>query len=326
MKLPHRRQFLHLAAGATALPALSRVAWGQAYPNKLVRLVVPFPAGGQTDIIGRIVGQWLSERLGRQFVIDNRAGAGGNIGTEAVVRAPADGYTLLLASATNAINATLYDNLSFNFIRDTTPVASVNRIPLVLVSHLSFPANSVAKLIAAARADPGKLTIAMPPKGTGPSMAALLFKMLTSIDVVLVPYRGDGPMQADIIGGQVQVAFGGLSAALEHIKAGKLRALAVAGAARVPDLPDVPTIGETVEGYESSGWAGIVAPRGTPAEIVERLHGEINAGLTDPKLETRLSSMGLPTLALSKAAFEKLIADETEKWGKVIRAANIKAD
>jgi tripartite-type tricarboxylate transporter receptor subunit TctC len=326
MKLPHRRQFLHLAAGAAALPALSRVAWGQAYPNKLVRLVVPFPAGGQTDIIGRIVGQWLSERLGRQFVIDNRAGAGGNIGTEAVVRAPADGYTLLLASATNAINATLYDNLSFNFIRDTTPVASVNRIPLVLVSHLSFPANSVAKLIAAARADPGKLTIAMPPKGTGPSMAALLFKMLTSIDVVLVPYRGDGPMQADIIGGQVQVAFGGLSAALEHIKAGKLRALAVAGAARVPDLPDVPTIGETVEGYEASGWAGIVAPRGTPAEIVERLHGEINAGLTDPKLETRLSSMGLPTLALSKAAFEKLIADETEKWGKVIRAANIKAD
>jgi tripartite-type tricarboxylate transporter receptor subunit TctC len=325
MKL-RRRNFLHLAAGVAALPALSRVAWGQAYPNKLVRLVVPFPAGGQTDIIGRIVGQWLSERLRQPFVIDNRAGAGGNIGTEAVVRAPADGYTLLLASATNAINATLYDNLSFNFIRDTTPVASVNRIPLVLVSHPSFPANSVPKLIAAARADPGKLTIAMPPKGTAPSMAALLFKMLTGIDVVLVPYRGDGPMQADIIGGQVQIAFGGLSAALEHIKAGKLRALAVAGAARVPDLPDVPTIGETVENYEASGWAGIVAPRGTPTEIVERLHGEINAGLTDPKLKTRLSDMGLPTLALSKAAFEKLIADETEKWGKVTRALNIKAD
>jgi tripartite-type tricarboxylate transporter receptor subunit TctC len=321
-----RRMFLRLAAGAAALPGLSRMAAAQSYPSKFVRLVVPFPAGGQTDIIGRILGQWLSERLGQQFVVDNRAGAGGNIGTEAVVRAPADGHTLLLATATNAINATLYDNLPFNFMRDTVPVASFNRIPLVLEANPAFPAQSVAELIATAKANPGKLTIAMPPKGTGPSMAALLFRMMAGIDVVLVPYRGDGPMQADIIGGQVQVAFSGLSAALEHIKAGRLRALAVAGAARVPDLPDVPTIAETVAGYEASGWAGIVAPRGTPAEIVDRLHGEISAGLTDPKLKVRLSGMGLPTLSLSKADFEKLIADETEKWGRVVKSAGLKPE
>jgi len=321
-----RRSFLRLAAGAAALPGLSWMAAAQPYPSKFVRLVIPFPAGGQTDIIGRIIGGWLSERLGQQVVVDNRAGAGGNIGTEAVVRAPADGHTLLLATATNAINATLYDNLPFNFMRDTVPVASFNRIPLVLEANPAFPAQSVAELIATAKANPGKITIAMPPKGTGPSMAALLFRMMAGIDVVLVPYRGDGPMQADIIGGQVQVAFSGLSAALEHIKAGRLRALALAGAARVPDLPDVLTIGETVAGYEASGWAGIVAPRGTPAEIVDRLHGEISAGLTDPKVKARLSSMGLPTLALSKADFEKLIADETEKWGRVVKSAGLKPE
>ena len=320
MKLP-RRAFLQLAAGAAVLPAMSRIAKAQAYPSKFVRLVVPFPAGGQIDIVGRIIGQWLSERLGQQFIVDNRPGAGGNIGTEAVVRAPSDGYTLLMASATNAISATLYDNLKFNFVRDTAPVASINRIPLVMEVHPAFPANTVSELIAYAKANPGKVNLATPPRGTGPYMAAELFKMMAGIDVVLVPYRGGGPMQTDLLGGQVLVAFGAMSEALEHIKAGKLRALGVTTAVRLAQLPDVPTIGETVASFEASGWSGIVAPRNTPVEIIARLHSEINAGLADPKIKARLTDVGVTVFATSSAEFAKHIVDETEKWAKVIKFA-----
>ncbi len=323
MKLP-RRAFLQLAAGAAVLPAMSRIAKAQAYPNKFVRLVVPFPAGGQIDIVGRIIGQWLSERLGQQFIVDNRPGAGGNIGTEAVVRAPTDGYTLLMASATNAISATLYDNLKFNFVRDTAPVASINRIPLVVEVHPAFPANTVSELIAYAKANPGKVNLATPPKGTGPYMAAELFKMMAGIDVVLVPYRGGGPMQTDLLGGQVLVAFGAMSEALEHIKAGKLRALGVTTAVRLAQLPDVPTIGETVASFEASGWSGIVAPRNTPVEIIARLHSEINAGLADPKIKARLTDVGITVFATSSVEFAKHIVDETEKWTRVIKFAGIK--
>ena len=325
MKLP-RRRFLHLAAGAAALPAVSRSARAQAYPRRPVRLVVGFPPGGQIDIIARLIGQWLSERLGQPFIIDNRPGAGSNIGTEAVVRATADGHVLLLASATNAINATLYDNLNFNFIRDTAPVASINRIPLVLEVHPSFPARTVPELIGYAKANPGKVNLATPPKGTAPYMAAELLKMMAGIDVVLVPYRGGGPMLTDLLGGQVQVAFDGLSSSIEHIKAGKLRGLGVATAARLAELPDVPTIGDTVAGFEASGWSGIVAPRNTPVEIVEKLHSEINAGLADPKIKARLADLGVTVLALSPVDFGKLIADETEKWGKVAKFSGAKAD
>ena len=324
MKLP-RRAFLQLAAGAAVLPAMSRIAKAQAYPSKFVRLVVPFPAGGQIDIVGRIIGQWLSERLGQQFIVDNRPGAGGNIGTEAVVRAPSDGYTLLMASATNAISATLYDNLKFNFVRDTAPVASINRIPLVVEVHPAFPANTVSELIAYAKANPGKVNLATPPKGTGPYMAAELFKMMAGIDVVLVPYRGGGPMQTDLLGGQVLVAFGSMSEAIEHIKAGKLRALGVTTAVRLAQLPDVPTIGETVASFEASGWSGIVAPRNTPVEIIARLHSEINAGLADPKIKARLADVGVTVFATSSVEFAKHIVDETEKWAKVIKFAGIKA-
>ncbi len=323
MKLP-RRAFLQLAAGAAVLPAMSRIAKAQAYPNKFVRLVVPFPAGGQIDIVGRIIGQWLSERLGQQFIVDNRPGAGGNIGTEAVVRAPSDGYTLLMASATNAISATLYDNLKFNFVRDTAPVASINRIPLVVEVHPAFPANTVSELIAYAKANPGKVNLATPPKGTGPYMAAELFKMMAGIDVVLVPYRGGGPMQTDLLGGQVLVAFGSMSEAIEHIKAGKLRALGVTTAVRLAQLPDVPTIGETVASFEASGWSGIVAPRNTPVEIIARLHSEINAGLADPKIKARLADVGVTVFATSSVEFAKHIVDETEKWTRVIKFAGIK--
>src|SRR5262245_24342671 len=273
---PPRRQFLHLAAGAAALPTASRFAWAQIYPTRPVRIIVGFAAGGQIDIIARLIGQWLSDRLGQQFFIDNRPGASSNIAAEVAVRSPADGQTLFLANGTNAVNATLYDNLKFNFIRDTTPVASINRIPLVLYVHPAFQAKTVPELIANAKANPGKLTIATPSKGTGPYMAAELFKMMTGIEVVLVPYRAEAQMVTDLLGNQVLVAFGGISAALEHIKAGKLRALGVTTAARLAQLPDVSTINDTVAGFEASGWCGLVAPRGTPTEIVEKLHSEIN--------------------------------------------------
>ena len=325
MKLP-RRKFLHLAAGAAGLLAVSPTTWAQSYPTRPVRLIVPFPPGGQIDIIARLIGQWLSERLGQPFIIENRAGAGGNIGTEAVVRAEADGNTLLLASGTNAVNATLFDKLNFDFIRDTTPVATINRIPLVLEVHPSFPAKTVPELIDYAKSNPGKVSLASPPKGTGPYMAAELFKMMSGVDLVHVPYRGDGPMLTDLLGGQVQVGFGGISASIEQIRAGKLRALAVATAARLEWLPDIPTVGEFVPGYEASGWCGVVAPKNTPIAVIAKLNKEINAALADPKFKSRLADLIAPVLAGSPADFSKLIAEETEKWGKVIRTANIKPD
>jgi tripartite-type tricarboxylate transporter receptor subunit TctC len=325
MKLP-RRAFLHVAAGAAALPAAARIAWAQAYPSRAVRIVVGFPAGGQVDIIARLMGQWLSERLGQPFVIDNRQGASSNIGTDAVVRAPADGYTLLMANGTNAVNATLYDNLNFDFIRDLAPVASINRIPIVLLARPAFPAKTVPELIAYAKSNPGKLNLATAPKGTGPYMAAELFKMLGGVDLVHVPYRGDPQALTDLLGGQVQLAFTGISSSVEQIKAGKLHALAVATAARLRALPEVPTIADSVPGFEASGWCGIVAPRSTPVAIIDRLNKAVNAGLDDPKLEARLADVGVTVLAGSPADLGTLIAAETKKWGKVIRAANIKPD
>ncbi len=308
------------------LPAASRITWAQTYPSRLVRIVVGFPAGGQIDIIARLMGQWLSERLGQPFIIDNRPGAGSNIGTEAVVRAPADGHMLLLANATNAINATLYDNLNFNFIRDIAPVAAINRIPIVLEAHPSFQAKTVPELVAYAKSNPGKVSLATPAKGTGPYMAAELFKMMGGVDMVHVPYRGEGQMLTDLLGGQVQAAFGGISASVEHIRAGKLRALAVATATRLEELPDIPTVGDSVPGYEASGWCGVVAPKKTPIEIIDKLHREINAGLADPKIKARLADAGVTVLALSPADFGKFITDETEKWAKVIKFADIKPD
>ena len=325
MRFP-RRAFLRLAAGAAALPAASRIAAAQSYPARPVRMICPFPAGGQIDIIARLVGQWLSERLGQQFLIDNRSGAGGNIGTEAGLRAAPDGQTILLASATNAINATLYENLGFNFVRDAAPIATINRIPLVLETHPSFAAKTVQELIAQSKSNPGKFSLATPTKGTGPYMAAELFRMMAGVDMVLIPYRAEAQMVTDLLGGQVQVAFGGISSSLEHIKAGKLRPLAVTTAARLEALPDVPTIGEAVPGYEASGWCGVVAPKGTPIEIISNLNKEINAGLVDQKFKATLGGMGLTVFSNSPAEFEKLIVDETEKWAKVVRFAGLKPD
>ena len=321
-----RRTFLRVAAGAAALPAFSGLAAPQTYPMRPVRVICPFPAGGQIDIIARLLGQWLSERFGQQFIIDNRSGAGGNIGTDAGLHAAADGQTLLLASATNAINATLYDNLNFNFIRDMAPIASINRIPLVLEIHPSFPAKTVSELIAYSKSNPGKFSLATPTKGTGPYMAAELFKMMTGVDMVLIPYRGEAQMVTDLLGGQVQVAFGGISSSLEHIKSGNLRALAVTTGLRLEGLSHIPTDGESVPGYEASGWCGVVAPKSTPVEIISNLNKEINAGLADPKFKTTLGDMGLTVFPGSPAEFGKLIVDETEKWGKVVRFAGLKPD
>jgi len=325
MKLP-RRNFLHLAAGAAALPAIARLAWAQAYPTRPVRIIVGVAAGGPSDILARLMGQWLSERLGQPFVVENRPGAGNNIGTEAVVRAPADGYTLLIVGSTQAINATLYDKLNFNFIRDIAPVAAIIRQPLVMVVHPSFPAKTVPEFIAHAKANPGKLNMASPGVGTTPHLAGELFKAMAGVDMTHVPYRGGGPALTDMLGGQVQVNFPGTVSSIEHIRAGRLRALAVTTATRSDALPDVPTVGEFVPGYEAGNWFGLGAPKATPAEIVEKLNAAINAGLADPKLKARLADVGGTVLASSPADFGKLIADETEKWGKLIRTFNIKAE
>jgi tripartite-type tricarboxylate transporter receptor subunit TctC len=326
MKLPHRRQVLHLAAGAAALPAVSRVAWAQTYPTRPVRIVVGFTAGSASDIIARLVGQWLSERLGQPFVIDNRPGGGGNIGTEAAVRSAPDGYTLLLVAPQNAINASFYDKLNFNFIRDIAPVAGVIRVSLVMVVNPSVPANTVFEFIAYAKANPGKVTMASPGNGSSPHVSGELFKMMAGIDMIHVPYRGGGQMMTDLIAGQVQVSFIGLTVAIEHIRSGKVRALAVTTATRSDVLPDIPTVGDFVPGYEASAFWGVGAPRNTPAEIIDKLNKEINAGLSDPTLWRRFAEGGGTVLAGSPADFGKFIADETEKWAKVIRAANIKAD
>jgi tripartite-type tricarboxylate transporter receptor subunit TctC len=325
MKLP-RRYFLYLAAGAAALAAPSRIARAQAYPSRPVRLIVPLAPGGATDIIARVIGQWLAERLGQPFIIENRPGAGTNLGTEAVVRAAPDGYTLLLAAPNNAINASFYDKLNFNFIRDIAPVASLISHPLVMVMNPSVPAKTVPEFLAYAKANPRKLNMASPGNGTPNHVSGELFKMMAGVDMVHVPYRSGGPALTDLIAGQVQVMFPATVSSIEYIRDGRLRALAVTTATRSELLPDIPTMGEFVPGYEASGWFGVGAPKATPAEIVEKLNKEINAGLADPKIKARLADLGGAVLALSPAGFEKLIADETEKWTKVVKFAGIKPD
>jgi len=325
MKLP-RRNFLHLAAGAAALPAVSRIARAQAYPTRPVRIVVPFTPGGASDITARLMGQWLSERLGQQFVIDNRPGGGTNIGTEAVVRALADGYTLLMVGGYNAINATLYDKLNHNFIRDIAPVAGIIVVPNVMVVNPSVPAATVPEFIAYAKSKPGKTTMASAGTGTPSHVTGELFKMMAGVNLVHVPYRGGGPALTDLLSGQVQVMFATMPSSIEYIRAGKLRALAVATATRSEALPDVPTVGEFVPGYEASSWSGVGAPKATPAEIVDKLNKEINAGLADPKMKARLADLGGTVLPGPPSDFGKLIAEETEKWAKVVKFAGIKLE
>jgi tripartite-type tricarboxylate transporter receptor subunit TctC len=325
MNLP-RRRFLHLAAGAAALPAVSRFARAQAYPARPVRIVVGFPAGSNTDILARLMGQWLSERLGQPFVIENRLGAGGNIGAEAVVRAPADGYTLILIATNNAINATLSDKLSFNVIRDIAPVASVSRVPLVVEVNPSVPAKTVPELIAYSKANPGKLTMASAGNGTVQHVAGELFKMMAGIEMLHVPYRGAPQALTDLLSGQVQVMFDVVPSSIEHIKAGKLRPLAVTTATRLQVLPELSTVADFVPGYEASGWAGLGAPGSTPIEIIDQLNKAINAGLADPKIRARLADWGLSVLTGSPADFKRHIAEEVEKWGRVIKFAGIKPE
>jgi tripartite-type tricarboxylate transporter receptor subunit TctC len=324
MKLPHRRQFLHLAAGAAALPAVSPFAWAQAYPPRPVRLIVPFGSAGATDITARLIGQWLSERLGQQFTIENRPGAGGNIGTDAVVRASPDGYTLLLVNNTNAINATLYDRLNFDFLRDILPVAGIVRFPLVIVVNPSVPAKTVPEFIAYAKSNPGKINMASSGIGTGPHIFGELFKMMAGVNLVHVPYRSIAAAMTDLVSGQVQFMSVSTAASNNYVKAGTLRALAVTSLTRLEELPDVPTVAEFVPGYEASIWFGLGAPRGTSDAILDKLNKEVNAALADPRMQARFGDLGGTPLAGSPADFGKLIADDTEKWAKVIRAANIK--
>ena len=321
-----RRQFLHLAAGAAALPATSRFAWAQAYPTRPVHLIVGFAAGGPNDISARLIGQWLSERLGQQFVIDNRPGASSNIGTEAVVRARPDGYTLLLVPAPAAINATLYNNLNFNFIRDIAPVAGIMRVPEVMMVNPSVPAKTLPEFIAYAKANPGKINMASAGSGSMPHVAGELFKFMTGVDMTHVPYRGGGPALIDLMGGQVQVMFEPTTSSIAYIRAGKLRALAVSTASRSAVLPDIPTVGEFVPGYEASAWFGVGAPKNTPTDIIDKLNREINAGLANPKMKERLADLGGIPMPMTPVEFGKLIADETEKWSKVVKAAHIKAE
>jgi tripartite-type tricarboxylate transporter receptor subunit TctC len=324
MKLPRRRQFLHLAAGGAALPLLSRFARAQGYPTRIVRIVVPYAAGGAPDIIARLVGQGLSERLGQQVIIENRPGAGGNIGTEVVVRAPADGYTLLLATGANATNAALYEKLNFDFIRDIAPVAALGGTGLVMVINPSFPAKTVPEFIAYAKANPGKINMVSAGSGTTVHLAAELFKIMTGVDFVLVQYRGS--LLPDVISGQVQGVFQVIPGAQEYIKTGKVRGLAVTSATRSEALPDVPTMGEFVPGYEASTWYGVGAPKGTSTELIEKLRKEIDAVVAEPNVKTRLVGLGLQPMSLTSAEFGKFIADQTDKWAKVIRAANIKPE
>ena len=325
MKLP-RRRFLHLAAGTAALPVVSRIARAQTYPTRPVHLIAPYAAGGPNDITARMIGQWLSDRLGQPFIIDNRTGAGGNIGTEVVVRAPPDGYTLLLAASSNAVNATLYDKLSFDFIRDVAPVAGIIRVPNVMIVNPAVPAKTVPEFIAYAKANPGTLNMATSGNGSTTHVSGELFKEMTGVNLVVVAYRGGGPALIDLLGGQMQVMFEPTVAALEFIRSGKLRALAVTTATRSEVLPDIPTVSEFVPGYEASQWYGIGAPKDTPPDVVATLNKEINAALADPKLRARLADLGGIPTPMTPAEFAKLIADETEKWGKVVRTGNIKAE
>jgi len=321
MKLA-RRKFLHLTAATSALPFLPRAAMAESYPTRPVRIIVTVAAGLTPDIVARLMGQWLSDRLGQQFIVENRPGASGNIGTELVVRAPADGYTLLLVTQMNAVNAALFTNLNFNFMRDIVPVAGIARSPLVLEVNPSVPAKTVPELIAYAKANPGKLTMASGGEGSPPHVAGELFKMMTGVDMLHVPYRGN--MLPDLIGGQVQVYFGVIAGSIGFIRAGKLRALATTGAARSQVLPDVPTVGEFVPGYEASSWYGIGAPKAIKNDLVEKLSGEISAALADPAVKGRLADLGVELMPMTPAAFGKFLTDETEKWGKVVKVASIR--
>ena len=321
-----RRQFLHLAAGAVAVPAVARVTWAETYPSQPVRVIVGFAAGGPNDILARLIGHWLSKRLGQPFVIENRLGAGSNIATEAVVRAPPDGYTLLLVGSPNAINATLYDRLNFDFIRDIAPVASCMRGALVLVVHPSVPAKTLPEFIAYAKANPGKLSYGSGGVGGITHITAELFKMMAGVEMVHVPYRGVAPALTDLLGGRVQVLFANPAQSIPYIGAGRLRALAITTSTRSEALPDIPTVGEFVPGYEASSIFGFGAPKNTPAEIIDKLNKAINAGLADPEIKARVADLDGTVLVGSPADFSKLIAEETDKWGKVIHAANIKAE
>jgi tripartite-type tricarboxylate transporter receptor subunit TctC len=325
MKLP-RRQFLHLAAGAVALPPVSRIARAEAYPTRPVRLIVGYPPAGSADITARLIGQWLSERLGQQFVIDNRPGAGGNLATDAVTKAAPDGYTLLLIGSSSAWNGTLYGNLKFNFIRDIVPVASVSRGMGVLVVHPSVPAKSLFELITYAKANPGKLTVASSGVGSAQHMYWELFRSMSGVNMVHVPYRGGGPALTDLLGGQVQSFFSSLISSIQYIRDGKLRPLAVTASTRADVLPDIPTVGEFVEGYEASSWLGVGAPKNTPTEIVDRLNKEIRAAVVDPGMKMRFAELGDAMFASSSADLAKLIAEDTEKWAKVIKFAGTKAE
>ena len=325
MKLP-RRQFLHLAAGVVVVPAACRVACAQTYPARPVRIIAGYAAGGGVDITARLIGQWLAERLGQQFMVEDRPGAGTNIAAEAVARAPADGYTLLLATVANAVNATLYEKINFNFMADLAPVAGIMRVPNVVVVNPSFPAKTVPEFIAYAKANPGKINFGSGGAGGSDHMATELFKMMVGVGMTHVPYRGLAPALTDLLGGQMQVIFSSFPAAIEYVRAGRLRALAVTTAARFPGAPDIPAVGEFVQGYEASQWYGVCAPKNTPADIVGRLNRAINAALDDPKTQARLYELGGILLPGSPADFGRLLTDETEKWGKVVRAANLKVE
>jgi tripartite-type tricarboxylate transporter receptor subunit TctC len=325
MTLP-RRRFLQLATAAAAVPAAATIARAQTYPTRPVRIIIGYTPGGSADITARLMGQWLSERFGQSFVVESRPGGGTNIATEAAVRAPADGYTLFLVAPANAINATLYDKLNYDFIRDIAPVAGLIRFPNVMEVNPSVPAKTVPEFIAYAKANPGKINYASSGNGSTIQMSAELFKMMVGVDMVHVPYRGGAPALTDMLAGQVQVMFDNLPTSIEHIRAGKLRPLAITSATRSELLPDVPTVADFVPGYESSAWYGVGAPRGTPAEIIDRLNKEINAILAEPRAKTRIADMGATLIAGSPADFGRLIADETEKWGKVVRFSGAKAD
>jgi len=323
MRLP-RRRFLQLATGAVALPIAPRVASSQSYPAHPVRLIVGFPAGGQVDIIARLTAQWLGQRLGQSVVVENKPGAGGNLGAEAVVNAPPDGYTLFFAAASNTVNTTLFANLPYDFARDTAAVGPINRIPLVLEVNPSFRAKNVAEFINVARASPGTINVGSPSAGTPPYLAVELLKMMASINIVHIPYVGENQMVTDLLGGQLMTGIGGISSGIGHIRAGKLRALGVTTPARMEQLPDVPTIGETVLGFEASGWSGIVAPKNTPKEIIDKLAGAISAVQADPTFKARLTDLGAPLFTLSPAEFGEFIAQETQKWGRVVKFAGLK--
>ena len=325
MKLP-RRRFLRLAVGVVAMPAVARVASAQAYPSRPVRIVVGFAAGGSSDIGARLIGQWLQERLGQPFVIENRPGAATNIATESVVHAPPDGYTLLMVGPSSTINATLYDKLNFVFLRDIAPVASTIRQPQIMLANPSLTAKTVPELIAYAKANPGKITMASAGTGSSGHLAGELFKMMAGVNMLHVPYRGAGPALTDLLGGQVLTAVAGIAGSIEHVRAGKLRALAVTTTTRATALPDVPTVSEFVPGFDAGDLLGVGAPRNTPAEIIDKLNKEINAALADPTIKARFADLGGTPLALTPAEYGKLLADETEKWGKVIRSANIKLE